>query len=273
MVPEPLAASVIRTSTRRRRGGRERLVLGVIGILLVLVAWELASRLGLVRAILISSPSAVAAVGWAELQRGRIWGDVWATVSVWALGFTVAAVVGVAIGLVAGRYRRAGYLADPWLNALYAFPDLALVPVFILWFGIGLTFKVFVVVLAAVFFVAVNTLAGVRSTERRFVDVARSFGAGRGRVFWTVILPGSVPFIVAGMRQGAARAIVGVVVAEFISSNRGIGYLISVSGATLNTPRLMFGIVILAILGIAVGELLRRVERRFERWRPELQPS
>ena len=111
------------------------------------------------------------------------------------------------------------------------------------------------------------TLAGVRATEGRFVTVARSFGAKRGKILRTVILPGSVPYIITGLRQAAGRSLVGVVAAEFVASNEGIGFMTSVAGQTFNTPRVMAGIIMLAVTGVLVAELLGRVEHRFDAWR------
>jgi len=254
---------------RRWYRANQRLLLGIVGLLLVLVPWELLARFGMVKSVLIGSPTAVVRTFVNEIQLGTLWGDVTATLQVWVVGFTIAAVSGILIGLLAGWFKRASYVANPWLNVLYAAPDLAFVPIFILWFGIGFTFKVWIVFLAAIFFIAINTMAGVHATEERFLAVAKTYGASRLTIFRTIVLPGSVPYIMTGLRQGASRAIVGVVAAEFISSNQGIGYLITVSGQTLNTPRLMVGIVMLAAFGILTSEILSRIEQRFDVWRRE----
>lgn len=247
----------------------ERLVLGLAGFLTVLAAWELAVQLGYLRPILMSSPSLIARAAAMEAQQGRIWGDIGVSLLEFSLGFLCAAVLGVLIGLVAGWYRRANYLVDPWLAALYATPDVALVPLIILWLGIGIWSKVFVVFLTSLFSVAINTLIGVQSTEARFLDVSRSFGASQLTVFRTVILPGSVPFILTGLRLAAGRALVGVVIAELIASNQGIGFMITIAGATLNTGRMMLGVLFLGTFGVLMGEIMRRVEQRFEVWRPQ----
>lgn len=249
----------------------QRLIMGTLGILCVLIPWEMAFRFGWVKPVLIGAPSLLFQAAILDFQAGTIWGDLSATLQVYFLGYTLAAVVGITVGLLAGWYRRANLIAGSWLNVIYAAPELAFVPMFILWFGIGLTFKVWLVFLSALFFIAINTIAGVRATEGRFVDVARTYGADRMLLFRTVILPGSVPYIITGLRQGAARGVVAVVVAEFISANQGIGFIISVAGATLNTPRVMFGIVLLAMMGILTGEILRRLEARFDSWRPSAQ--
>lgn len=256
---------------RRWYGANRRLVLGILGLLTVLVPWELLARLKLVKSALTSSPTAVAQTFVTEFQRGSMWTDIWATLSVWLVGFTLAAVVGIFVGLVAGWFRHVSYIANPWLNVLYAAPELAFVPIFILWFGIGFGFKVFIVFLAALFFIAINTIAGVHATEQRFLEVAQTFGASRLKTFTSIVLPGSVPYIMTGLRQGAGRAVVGVVAAEFISSNQGIGFVIMVAGQTVQTSRVFVGIVLLAAFGILTGEILRSIEARFDVWRREAQ--
>jgi ABC-type nitrate/sulfonate/bicarbonate transport system permease component len=247
----------------------ERLLFGLIGFFSVVIAWELAVRFGLLKLIFISSPSKIVEAAQLEVRQGRIWGDIGVSLLEFSLGYLIAAVLGIVIGLVAGWFRRANYIVDPWLSALYATPDIALVPLIIIVLGIGLWAKVFVVFLTALFSVAVNALIGVQSTEPRLLEVATSFGASRFRVFRTVVLPSAVPFILTGLRLAAGRALVGMVLAELIAANQGIGFIISVAGATLNTGRLMLGVVLLGAFGVLLGEILRRVEQRFEVWRPQ----
>lgn len=255
---------------RRWYGDHQRLVLGIVGILIVLVPWELVVRLGLVKAILISSPTAVAAQFVTEFGRGRIWGDIWASLRVWLVGYLVASVCGIVLGLAAGWYRRVGLIAVPWLNGVYAAPDLAFVPIFILWFGLGFVFKVWVVFLGVIIYVALNTIAGVHATEERFLAVARTYGAGRLMTFRSIVLPGSVPYIMTGLRVASGRAIVGVLGAEFISANEGLGFIISIAGSTLQTSRVFVGIILLAAFGVILNEILGRVEHRFDAWRREV---
>jgi ABC-type nitrate/sulfonate/bicarbonate transport system permease component len=247
----------------------ERLLFGLIGFFSVVIAWELAVRFGFLKLIFISSPSKIVEAAQLEVRQGRIWGDIGVSLLEFSLGYLIAAVLGIVIGLVAGWFRRANYIVDPWLSALYATPDIALVPLIIIVLGIGLWAKVFVVFLTALFSVAVNALIGVQSTEPRLLEVATSFGASRFRVFRTVVLPSAVPFILTGLRLAAGRALVGMVLAELIAANQGIGFIISVAGATLNTGRLMLGVVLLGAFGVLLGEILRRVEQRFEVWRPQ----
>lgn len=248
----------------------QRLILGIVGILMVLVPWELVVRLGLVKEILISSPTAVGEQLVKEFVRGTIWAHIWASFRVWIVGYAVAALLGILLGLAAGWYRRAGLITVPWLNFVYAAPDLAFVPIFILWFGLGFIFKVWVVFLGVIIYVALNTIAGVHATEGRFLAVARTYGASRLMTFRSIVLPGSVPYIMTGLRIASGRAIVGVVGAEFISSNEGLGFFISISGTTLQTSRVFVGILLLAAFGVILNEILGRVERRFDAWRREV---
>ena len=250
---------------------RERFVLGAAGFVFVVVVWELVVRLGLAKQALISSPSQVVAAAQVELQQGRIWGDIAVSAQEYVFGLVAASVLGIVIGLLAGWFKRVNYVVDPWLSALYATPDVALIPLFILWLGLGLWTKVFVVFMTSLFSVAVNTLVGVQSTEVRLLDVAESFGASRYRVFTTVVLPGAVPFILTGLRLAAGRALVGMVLAELIAANQGIGFMISIAGATLNTGRLMLGVLLLGALGVVLGEGLRHIEQRFDVWRPQIR--
>jgi NitT/TauT family transport system permease protein len=224
----------------------------------------------MVKAILISSPSGVAEQFVAEFARGDIWRHISATGQIWIVGYGLAAVVGIVLGIAAGWYRRVGLVTVPWLNILFAAPDLAFVPIFILWFGLGFTFKVFVVFLGVIIYVSLNTIAGVHATEERFVAVAKTYGASRMMVFRTIVLPGSLPYIMTGLRVASGRALVGVVGAEFISSNEGLGFMITVAGTTLQTSRVFVGIILLAGFGIILNEVLGRVEHRFDAWRRDV---
>jgi ABC-type nitrate/sulfonate/bicarbonate transport system permease component len=248
----------------------QRLVLGIAGILMILVPWELIVRAGLVKEILIGSPSAVAETFVAEFERGDIWRHIWASLRIWLVGYGLASVVGILLGLAAGWSRRAGLITVPWLNVAYAAPDLAFVPIFILWFGLGFTFKVWVVVIGVIIYVTLNTIAGVQATEGRFLAVARTYGASNVMIFRSIVLPGAVPYIMTGLRIASGRAIVGVIGAEFISANEGLGFLITISGTTLQTPRVFVGIMLIAGFGVLLNEILGWIERYFDRWRQEV---
>jgi NitT/TauT family transport system permease protein len=247
---------------------QERLIFGLIGFVAVLVLWEGATQLELVRRALISSPSAIFATAVSDFSSGYIWPHIGISLKEYGFGFAVALVLGIPLGLAIGFFRHLYYFLDPWISAMYATPTIALVPLIILVFGIGLQSKIVVVTLEAIFMILVTVIKGVHSIDERHLDIARSYRASSWLRFRTVVLPSSVPFILTGVRLGAGRALVGVVVAEFIASNQGIGFYITFAGVTLNSSRVMLGVILLGIFGIFMGELVRSIEERFDRWRP-----
>jgi len=249
------------TDARRR-------LLGVAGVVVVLLLWEGAARLGAINPLLLGSPTAIGAAAVTELQSGTIWRHLGISALEFGLGIGLSAVVGIGIGLLAGWFRRVDYLVDPWLTILYSTPSVALAPLIIIAFGIELSAKVFIVFLFAVFPIAVNTIAGVHATAGRYLRVARSFNAPQWTTLRTIILPGALPYIATGMRVAGGRALVGIVVAELIAGNEGIGYLLNVAGATLKTGTLFLLVIILGLSGMAYAALLGRLEDRLERWRP-----
>jgi NitT/TauT family transport system permease protein len=184
-----------------------------------------------------------------------------------AAGFLLAAAAGVALGLLLATNDVLCDYVDPWISALYATPTVALVPLFILTLGIDLASKVAVVFLLAFLPIAINTATGLRSTERVYVEAARSFGATRGQIFTKVLLPAALPFIVAGLRLGIGRGLIGVVVAEFFGARAGLGYLIFTSSQLFDLASLWLAVFILAGTGVLAVVLLQRVERKLAPWR------
>jgi NitT/TauT family transport system permease protein len=246
----------------------ERGVLGVLSFAGFFLLWELGSNLGVVDDFFFSSPSRIAVAGWLEVQNPRLWNDIQVSGTEFLLGYALAIVSGIPLGIVAGWYRKFNYFIDPWLNFMNSLPRVALLPLIVLWVGIGIWSKVLVVFLGAFFVIVINTLYGVRTVDKRLLDVAHSFRASQLRIFTTLVLPGSVPFVLAGLRLGVGRALIGVIVGELYSSNAGVGYMITIASHTLQTSRLLFGVLLLTFMGVFAVEVLRQVERRFQRWRP-----
>lgn len=248
----------------------ERVRYGLIGFLIVIPLWELVVRLGMVKRVTLSSPTIIANTAINDLIINReLWPHLFQSSQQFVLGLGLALLTGVPLGLSLGLFRRLNYFLDPWLSAIYATPTIALVPIIVLVLGLGLESKIFIVWLEAIFVIVVSTMAGVRAAEARYLDLAKSFRASRWLTFTSVILPSSFPYILTALRLGTTRALVGVVVAEFFAANKGIGFFINFSGTTLRTDRVMLGVIILGLLGVLMGEGVRRIERRFERWRPE----
>lgn len=265
-----------RSAPRRRRPPnwfqrRERLVYAVAGLVIFATFWEVGSRVGFINELFFSRPSAIVRAGFEEVQLPRFWVDFKASAAAFGVGYVIAIVLAIPLGLAAGWYRRLQYILDPWLNFLNSLPRVALLPILIIWFGLGLESKVAVVFLGAFFSIIIPTIQGVKTTDRRLLDVANSFGASRARVFLTVVGPATVPFIITGLRLGVARALIGVVTGELFAASSGLGVMISRASASFQTDRLLFGVLIFTFAGILGVEAIRRVENYFQRWRPAKQ--
>ena len=177
------------------------------------------------------------------------------------------------LGLLLGWYPRLGFLMNPFLAAMYATPRVALLPVLVLWLGIGMWSRVAVILLGAFFPICLNTIAGVRTIDATHLALARSFQARGALLFRTIVLPSCLPFILAGLRLGIGRALVGVVVGEFIAASSGLGFLIARAGATFQVEKVLVGIGVIAAFGMICNETLARVEARLDAWRPRPYPS
>jgi NitT/TauT family transport system permease protein len=235
----------------------------------LLVIWEIGARAGRVSELFFSSPSAIWAAGIREVQLPRFWGDLGLSAMEFVVGFAAAAALAIPIGLLAGYSKRFGYVASPWLDGLNATPRVALLPLVVLWVGLGFWAAIVIVFLGAFFSIAINTSNGVKTVDRRLLNLAKSFGASRRKVFFSVVGPATVPYTVAGLRIGIGRALIGVFVAEIFGGSAGIGYMIKLAGQTLQTDRVFFGVVVFMLLGVALFWTVGMAERRFERWRPK----
>jgi NitT/TauT family transport system permease protein len=260
-----------KTGKSRRRFFSEPFVFGLIGFVAVLIIWELAVNARLAKASLLSSPSRIFDAAVADFGSGVLLPHIGVSLLEWAVGFALAIVIAIPFGLLIGSFRRLGMVFDPLLSGMYATPTVALVPLIILVFGIGINAKFAVVFLEAFVTLAVSSMTGIRSADKRHLDTARSFGATRWLTFRSVNLPSSVPFIVTGLRIGAGRALVGVIVAEFIAANIGIGFYISLNGNLLNASRVMLGVLLIGGFGVFVGVVIGRLQRHFDRWRPAIR--
>jgi NitT/TauT family transport system permease protein len=245
----------------------ERAFLGALSFGGFFILWELAARTGIVSDFFFGSPSGIVDVALKEVRQERFWRDVGASLSEFATGYLLAIVFGVAIGIVLGWYRRLGYLFEPAMNFLYATPRVALLPLIVLALGLTIWSKVAVVFLGAFVTILLNTYHGVRRVDPALIAVAKTFGASDRRIFSSVVLPGSVPFVLAGLRLGVGRALIGVVVAELYAAGAGLGFMITVASRNLEVNRVLFATFVLIAFGFASVETLRRFEMRFAKWR------
>jgi ABC-type nitrate/sulfonate/bicarbonate transport system permease component len=248
----------------------ENALLGTLAMAAFLVLWEVAVADGWVNPLFTSSPSRILRTGYGMFADGSIYPHLAISGYEFAVGYGTAILIGVPLGILMGWYGRVNAVLDPFVTTLYATPRIALLPLMMIWFGIGVMSKIAIVFLGAIFPILVNTITGMRTINADFVKVARSFGSNDWQMFLTVALPSSVPLLLTGLRLGLGHALVGIVVGEMYGATHGLGYLIAVSGARFQTDRLMVGIILIAGAGLVLTELLRRIEKRFEQWRPSL---
>lgn len=235
-------------------------ILGVISVLGLAAVWELISRQAIIDPFFISSPSEIATTAYGMFSSGEIFPHLRVSAYEAVLGFAAAVVVGVPLGLVIGRFATVRAMSEPYIIAMYSTPTVAFLPLLILWLGIGLAAKVFLIFIGGVFMVVVNTAAGVRSVDPNRIETARSFLASELRIFFDVILPSSVGYITAGIRLAIGRVLITMFVAEMFMANVGIGYLITQAGMQFRTADMFVGIFILAITGVVLSESLRWLE-------------
>ncbi len=278
-VTQPIDASGA-TPDKRRMGGRfvrrlvgaykrrERVVLGTVGVVAVLGMWQLAAEEGWAKKSFSSSPSLV----WHSLTEyfgsgGTGWSDLSASSQEFLLGFVISVAIGVPLGILMGWYPRLDALVNPIVIFLNSSPRIAIAPLFVIWFGIGFQSKLWVVVLSAVVPIIVNARAGVVTIEPSLIAMSRSYGSSDLRVLRTVVLPGSIPAISSGLRLGIGAAWLGVVLAEFIASTKGLGFVVVTSANNFSTDRLFVAVVLISALGMIATALLTQVEKYFDRWR------
>jgi NitT/TauT family transport system permease protein len=235
--------------------------------------WELTAR------FIVKSPIFFVPLGQIVLKAVSLWksGDLQTDILVsgieFASGFGLATVIGILIGVGMAASRVARRFFEPWISMLYATPIIALGPLFILAMGIGVGSKIVVIFLTAVFPIIINTIAGLTTTDRNLIEAARSFGATQRQIQVKVRIPSAMPFIIAGLRLGVARALVGVVVAELFGARAGLGFLILTSAQNFDTAALFVGVLILSIAGVVSVEFLKWLETRLAPWREEENPS
>ena len=232
----------------------------------VLIAWELLSRF-VIPPQFLPPPSMIALAFVTTIRSGELPRQLWQTTSVLLLGFGLAIVTGMAIGIAMGMFKTLRRILDPYVNAFYAMPTVAMVPLVIIWLGLGFEAKVFLTWLVSVFPVVINAQIGVMNVPPAFIETARAFGCDRWQLFRRVILQAAVPFLIAGVRLGLGRALVGVVVAEMFTALTGLGSMIVFYGNTFRTAELFVPMVVLPILSVVITNLIYRVEVWIAPWR------
>lgn len=241
-------------------------------ILVILVAfiflgvWELLPALKLVDPFFISSPlRIIRAAQW--LFAHGLWNDILVSLEEFLWGMALAILAGVMLGWALGWYRMLNIAVEPFIAMMNAAPRVALLPLLILWLGIGIESKIAAVFLGAFFPIVITVMKGVRTIDHNLLDLARSFGANGAQVFTSLAIPSTVPYIVAGLYIAVGRGLVGVVIGELLASQAGVGHMMARAGSTFQTDKVFVGLVLLTVFGYILTELIKMIEKKFETWR------
>jgi ABC-type nitrate/sulfonate/bicarbonate transport system permease component len=250
---------------------QEKKILGAAAVIVFLTAWELCGNtLQLINPLFMSAPSLVFKAAFQMFASGEIFNDLYVSGIEFVVGYILSVVVAIPFGIAIGWYKRFAYVCDPFVNAMNATPRIALLPLVIIWLGIGILSKVGIIFLGAVFPLLINTRDGVKTTPVNLLTAARSFGASEWQIFKSVVLPSTVPFILTGLRLAVGRALIGVMVGELYAATAGIGFMITVAGATFQTDKVFVGVLIFAISGMTLTSVIDHYEHRFDKWRPKV---
>jgi NitT/TauT family transport system permease protein len=258
--PPPTVARDLTGVLRRFR------LAGLLSVTVGLVLWEVLSRVVVANPLFLAAPTQIFSAILSLSESGQLGHHIAVSALEFAVGYVIASVLGIGLGLAMASSETAKQVCQPWISGLYATPTIALAPLFILWFGIGIWSKVLVVIFLVLFPVTINTEAGLRTTSARLIEMLRSFGATPRQIFIKVSLPSATPFILAGLKLGIGRGLIAVVVAELFGSRAGLGRLISQSADAFNMPELFAGVVVLAAAGIAMTAGFGLLERKLVPW-------
>ncbi|MFQ5849102.1 MAG: ABC transporter permease [Candidatus Binatia bacterium] len=246
----------------------QRPILGMVSVVGFFVLWELLlTYVVTFNPFFISKPSLMASAAGKLITSGELWKDLYISGRPFFFGFIAAVLVGIPVGVVMGWRRRVAYALDPVLTAMYASPLVALAPLLIVMFGVGVQGKAVLIFLLAVFPFIFNAFAGVKSVEPLLINVVRSLGGKEHDLYLKVILPSTLPYIVAGARIAIGRGIVGIIVGEFYAASEGIGHALAWYGDMYLLPEMFVTILVLMIIAVAFTEGLRWAELAIAPWR------
>ena len=255
---------------------REQAILGGGFILLLILAWQsVPSLLSLPKGISLffTTPAEVVKAFYQLVVTNEIQGHVYVSAVEFIVGLALAILVGLPLGLLLGRSKTLDAMLDPFVTALNATPRLIFLPLLILWLGIGIWSKIVIVFIGALFPLLINTYEGVKNVDRVLVNVVRSFGASEWQTMKIVVLPNSVPYIVAGLRLAIGRALLGVVVGEFFGASKGLGFMIATAATNYKVDVVFVGVTIFMGLSLILTMPVKKIESKLTRWRPEAAKS
>lgn len=264
--PDTRRPSKATAPARRSKLLRGGILLRVLSVVVVLGGWEVVGRA--INPIFLSYPSAIVQAVPTMVQDGLL-GAAGQSLIGLVVGFIAAGIIGIVVGVLAGRYLAINHLVDIPVTSLYVTPYIALVPIFTLWFGLGMVSKIVIIFYASVFPILLNTQDGVRASTQAWVDAVRVEGAQQLQLTRYVILPAALPNIMTGLRIGIGRAVVGMVVAEMFTAISGLGGQMITYSNQFRTDKVFVVVILLALIGSVATALMGFIEKRVARWREE----
>jgi ABC-type nitrate/sulfonate/bicarbonate transport system permease component len=241
--------------------------LSVLSPVILIAIWQLAADTGHIDTRFFPSPAAVFAEAWRMVLSGELWMNLSISLTRIVIGFLLGAVPGVVIGLAVGLFRPVRAVIQPLIDATFPIPKIAILPLFIMIFGLGEESKYAIIATAVIYLVLINTAAGVQNIDRIYLDVGKNYGAGKLMMFTDVALPGALPLIVAGLKLGMGVALLVIVAAEFVGAKSGIGHLIWTSWQIFEVEKMYVGLMVCALLGFGAAILLNVLERVLIPWK------
>src|SRR5262245_45931330 len=236
-----------------------------VSVAVFFVIWEYYGRR--MDPIFMAPPSAIFEAALQLIQSGALKKALIQTLWPFTVGMALTVVVGIALGIVMAQWRALEYVLDPFITAPDASPRIALIPLISLWAGLEFVGKVSILVSVAVFPIIVNTYSGIRDVRGAMLEIGRAYGATEWQIFWKIVLPAAIPFIMAGIRLAVGLAIIGIIVAEFFNAISGLGGMIVEYANVFATAKLFVPIIVIALVGVVLTELVMWLERRMSRWR------
>jgi NitT/TauT family transport system permease protein len=237
----------------------------VLSVVVFLGIWEYFGRQ--IDPLFLAAPSAIADAAVEMSRSGELWQALLTTLYPFSIGMLISIFGGIVVGVAMAQWKLVEYVLDPFVNAMYSIPRVALVPLIMLWAGLGVSSKIIILVSIAIFPVIINTFAGIRDVRLSMLEVGRAYCASNSQIFFKIVIPSAVPFLMTGIRLAVGLGIIGIIVAEFFTAQTGLGGLIIRYSNLFATAKMFVPIIVIGLLGVLLTELVRMLEMRLSRWR------
>jgi len=257
-----------------RNDARTRVLVAVLRLSITggfFLFWEIGARTGFLDVFFFSSPTEIGQDLYHLFSTGKIFSHFFMTMQEVGIGLLLGTLTGIVVGVILGKYELLARAMDPVIMGLYAIPKIAIAPLFILWFGLGIIGKIVFVWVVVFFLVFFNTYAGMRSVDSEMVDAARAMGASAWQILVKVSIPSCLPWIMVGLRASLGASLIAAIVGEFVAADVGMGHLIMEGLTLFMTQRVLAVVLLLSLVVICMDICLRQVEKRFLRWKPDVQ--